>query len=209
MNAAATSRVRIRGEAGNEVLEFVFVMLVFVPLLMYVIIIGIDLARAVQTAQVARDAGSMFVRGVDFSQSGNQAELARIGNDIGLAVPGAGAGAVQLSKVTYIATGDCTAPCNGGHYVLVQRIVVGDTTGSGALFPGHSFMSLAGSPSYDSQGNVLNYTTDSSAVVTGVSSVLTLNSGEYAYISEAYFPSTMVYFPGFATSAGNYSSTIF
>jgi hypothetical protein len=208
MRRPGRARSRNRGESGNEVIEFVFAQMVMVPLLIYVVIIGIDLARAVETAQVARDAGSMFVRGIDFSQSGNQLELARIGQDLGMAVPGGGSGAVLLSKVTYIATGSCTLPCTAGHYVLVQQVSVGDTT-SGALFPGHSFMTLAGSPDYDSQGNVLNYITDTDAVVSGLSSQLTLKDGEYAYVSEAYFPSTLINFPGFATNAGNYSCTIF
>src|SRR5579884_2048814 len=93
------------GEKGNEVLEFVFVVLVLIPLLMYTVVIGTDLARAVEVAQVARDAGSMYVRGIDFSQSGNQQELARLGQDLGMAIPGTGSGAVMLSKVTYIPSG--------------------------------------------------------------------------------------------------------
>jgi len=197
------------GEKGNEVLEFVFVVLVLIPLLMYTVVIGTDLARAVEVAQVARDAGSMYVRGIDFSQSGNQQELARLGQDLGMAIPGTGSGAVMLSKVTYIPSGGCTSPCNSAQYVLVQRVTIGDTS-TGGVFPSNSFVQLAGTPTYDSSGNVANYTTDSNAVVSGVSSKLTLNSGEYAYIAEAYFPSPLANnFPGFSANAGNYSYTIF
>jgi|SRR5581483_11991627 len=198
-----------RGEKGNEVIEFVFVVLVLIPLLMYVVVIGTDLARSVEVAQVARDAGSMYVRGIDFSQSGNQQELARLAQDLGMAIPGTGSGAVQLSKVTYIASGGCTMPCNQAQYVLVQRFIIGDTS-TGGVFPSNSFVQLAGSPTIDSSGNVLNYMTDSTAVVSGVSTKLTLTSGEYAYIAEAYFPSPLANnFPGFSANSANYSYTIF
>jgi len=199
---------RKKGERGNELIEFVFVIIVLVPLMMYMVILGVDLARFVEVTQVASDAGSMYSRGVDFSQSGNQQELARMGQTLGMAVPGTGSGAVLLSKITYIATNGCTQPCNAGDYVLVQMNDVGDG-GSSPFFPSHSFYTLAGTPSYDSEGNVLNYMTDSNAVVSGVSTVLSLNSGEYAYVAEAYFPSTMINFPGFASNPGNYSRAIY
>src|SRR5579872_7100144 len=121
-----------KNQRGTSILEFALFVWPTLLMLMGVVVIGNELGRAVQAGQVCRDAGSMFVRGVDFSLSGNQAELARIGQDLGLTVPGTGAGAVLLSKVTYIGSGTCTTPCNSGQYVLVQRISVGDAS-SGAL----------------------------------------------------------------------------
>jgi hypothetical protein len=67
----------------------------------------------------------------------------------------------------------------------------------------------AGTPTFDSEGNVLNYMTDSSAVVPGFENILTLNANEFAYVSEAYFPSPLVNMPGFAMANANYSRTIF
>jgi hypothetical protein len=148
----------------------------------------------------------MWVRGVDFSQTGNQQEIARLGASLGMAIPGTGAGAVYLSKVTYFANGACTMPCNAGSYVLVQNDDIGDSSG---LFPSHSVVLTAGTPTFDSEGNVLNYMTDSSAVVPGFENILTLNANEFAYVSEAYFPSPLVNMPGFAMANANYSRTIF
>lgn len=195
-----------KSERGSQVLEFALFSLILVPTLLWVVVVGIDLGRAVTVSQLARDAGSMWVRGVDFSQSGNQQELARLGQNLGFTVPGTGVGAVYLSKVTYIATGGCTSPCNAGQYVLVQQLDIGD---SSALFPSHSGIQTTGTPAFDSEGNVLNYITDASAVVAGFSSIMTLNAGEFAYVSEAYFPSPTVNMPGFSTSNGNYTRTVF
>src|SRR5467141_2852132 len=76
-------------EKGTEILEFALVVsFILVPLLLGVVVIGINLGRAVQVAQVARDGGSMYVRGVDFSQAGNQAVLARLGQGLGLTTTG-------------------------------------------------------------------------------------------------------------------------
>jgi hypothetical protein len=197
---------RKRTERGTQVIEFSFFVLILVPLMLWVVVVGIDLGRAVRVAQVARDAGSMWVRGVDFSQTGNQQEIARLGASLGMAIPGTGAGAVYLSKVTYFANGACTMPCNAGSYVLVQNDDIGDSSG---LFPSHSVVLTAGTPTFDSEGNVLNYMTDSSAVVPGFENILTLNANEFAYVSEAYFPSPLVNMPGFAMANANYSRTIF
>jgi hypothetical protein len=197
---------RKRTERGTQVIEFSFFVLILVPLMLWVVVVGIDLGRAVRVAQVARDAGSMWVRGVDFSQTGNQQEIARLGASLGMAIPGTGAGAVYLSKVTYFANGACTMPCNARSYVLVQNDDIGDSSG---LFPSHSVVLTAGTPTFDSEGNVLNYMTDSSAVVPGFENILTLNANEFAYVSEAYFPSPLVNMPGFAMANANYSRTIF
>ncbi len=202
----ATLARQKRNQRGSQVIEFSFFVLVLVPLMLWVVVVGLDLGRAVRVAQIARDSGSMWVRGVDFSQTGNQQEIARLGQNLGLAVPGTGAGAIYLSKVTYIPTGGCTSPCNAGQYVLVQQFDVGDSTG---LFPSHSAIQTAGTPSFDAAGNVLNYITDANAVVSGYTSIMTLNANEYAYVAEAFFPSTGVNMPGFSMNNANYSRTIF
>ena len=58
---------RKRTERGTQVIEFSFFVLILVPLMLWVVVVGIALGRAVRVAQVARDAGSMWVRGGDFS----------------------------------------------------------------------------------------------------------------------------------------------
>jgi hypothetical protein len=192
-------------EKGVEILEFALVVaFILVPLLLGVVVIGINLGRAVQVAQVARDGGSMYVRGIDFSQSGNQAVLARLGQGLGLTTTG-GPGVVILSKVTHIPTGGCTNPCNEAQYVMAQRIVIGDA----ALVSAHGEIRSAGVVTVDAQGNVVNYVTDPSAVLTGFNSILTLNGNEFAFIAEAYFPTPDVNMPGYSMGNGVYSRSIY
>lgn len=194
---------RRKREKGSEILEFSLVVaFILIPILLGVVIIGINLGRAVQVAQAARDAGSMYVRGIDFTQSGNQAILVRLGQGLGLATTG-GTGVVILSKVTFIAPGGCTMPCNQNQYVMVQRVVVGNSS----LVAEHGLVQSAGAVTLDIQGNVVNYFTNTNAVVSGFSSILALNGSEFAYIAEAYFPTPDLDI--FRIGNGVYSRSIF
>ena len=61
-----------RKESGNVVLEFALVAMPTVFLLMGVVVVGLNLGRAVEVGQICRDADSMYVRGVDFSTTAAQ-----------------------------------------------------------------------------------------------------------------------------------------
>jgi hypothetical protein len=191
-------------EKGSQMLEFALVTLVLVPFLLGVVVIGLNLGRSVQVAQIGRDAGSMFVRGVDFSQTGNQDILIRLSQGLGMTRAG-GTGVVILSKVTFIPSAACAGinPCNSDQYVVTQRIVVGNATLRSSSF------GPAGSVTLDSYGNVANYMIDANAVATAFGSVLTLNANEFAYVSETYFPSPSFDMPGFETGTGVYARAIF
>jgi len=106
------------------------------------LIIGSGLIRALQAVQVARDAGHMYARGVDFAQPGNQRLLERIGADLNLKTSG-GDGVVILSKIVFIGRYQCKAELladnadppnptpgctNFNRYVFVQRLVIGDSS---------------------------------------------------------------------------------
>lgn len=190
--------------AGNAMLEFGLVLTPLVLTLMGITVVGLTLARSIHVARVARDAGSMYVRGVDFSKDGNKNILVRLSVPLGLARTG-GAGVVILSKVTWIPQSKCLAlalsPCNGDQHVITQRITIGN--------PALRSSNL-GTPSpacLDSEGLVINYLQEPSAVATFP--FLQLREGEYAYVSEAYFPAPDLDFPGFQTGVGNYTRAIF
>ncbi len=127
----------------------------------------------------------MYVRGIDFSQSGNRNILVQLSQPLGMTA-GGGTGLVILSKITYLTAAACSGipGCNSNQQVLVQQLTVGNTTLRS------SNLRLAGTVTLYSQGNVANYMTDAAAIVTGLSPVLTLSGGEYAYIAEAFFPSS-------------------
>jgi Flp pilus assembly protein TadG len=194
--------IQRKAERGTSVLEFAFVAPVLAIILMGVVVIGLNLGRATQVAQIGRDAGSMYVRGVDFAQTGNQQILVRLSQGLGMTTTG-GNGVVILSKVTFIAANGCTLPCNAGQYVVTQRVVVGNSTLRTSSF------GPAGSVTLDSEGDVANYTTDPNAIATGFGNILVLNVGEFAYVSEAYFPSPDYDLAGFDTGTGVYARTLF
>jgi hypothetical protein len=172
-----------------------------------VVVIGINLGRSVQVAQICRDAGSMYVRGVDFSQSGAKDLLARLGQSMNLQnSTTTSSGVVVLSKIQFVPTDPaCTDSC-AGHYVLAQRNTIGNPTLTG--FAGSHF-TPAGSVSYDSQGNVVNYTTNPNAYVDSFSSTLVLNANEVSYVSEAYFQTTDTNLQVWQTSPGIYAQAFF
>src|ERR1700687_4717074 len=152
-------------EKGSQILEFALVTLVLVPFMLGVVVIGLNLGRSVQVAQIDRDAGSMFVRGVDFSQTGNQDILIRLSQGLGMTRTG-GTGVVILSKITFIPAAACVGitPCNSDQYVVAQRIVVGNSALRSSSF------GPAGSVTLNTYGNVANYMTDANAVATGFGS---------------------------------------
>ena len=146
----------------------------------------------------------MYVRGVDFAQPSNQDILVRLSQGLGM-TRSAGTGVVILSKITYIPGAACAgiSPCNSDQYVVVERLLVGNSSLRTSSF------GPAGSVTIDSYGNVANYMTDANAVATGFSSVLTLSASEFAYVSETYFPSPSFDMPGFQTGSGVYARSIF
>jgi len=159
----------------------------------------------------------MYVRGVDFAQSGNQSELARIGQSLNLQTSG-GDGIVILSKVTFIPdpSSSCGQPadtgystCTVGQYRLAQRIIFGNSTS----LPGTHY-TTSGSVTYDSEGNVsspnyANYTSGTAATINNFSSTMTLYPGQYIYIAETYFQAVDLALPGFQSSPGIYSVSFF
>src|ERR1035441_6478821 len=76
--------MRRRRLGGSACIEFAFVVMVLVPLFLGTGAAGINMILTLQTIQVARDAGHMYARGLDFSQPGNKTILANLGQTLGL-----------------------------------------------------------------------------------------------------------------------------
>jgi hypothetical protein len=200
---------RKRRERGNNILEFALVAMPTVLLMLGVVVLGVDLARSVEVAQVARDGGAMFVRGLDFSQTGNQQVLVRISGPLNLQTTG-GDGIATMSKITFIPDASCGAPtdasypnCIVGKNVLMLRVIFGNTA-----LPGTHY-ATAGSVTLDSQGNVANYATDANAVVSNFTGSLQLKPLEVSYVTEVYFQTPDVNMQGFLNNTGIYSQAFF
>jgi hypothetical protein len=203
------SSIRSRLRAGSALIEFSLSTMLWVPLLLGTIFIGLNIARAVEVAQVARDAAHMYVSGVDFSQSANQQILVRLASDLGFQVR-SGNGVIIFSTITFVGQQDCAAAnlpncANLNQPVFTQRIVVGNT---------QLLTSVFGSPrsgDIDSSGNIslTSYLNDPGNRALNFNALLPLQSGQYGYVAEAYFASPDLNWPGFLTNSGNYARSIF
>ncbi len=132
-----------RGERGVSILEFALIAIPMILMLFGVVVIGVDLGRAIQVAQICRDADAMFMRGVPLYSTAAQNFLVQLGQNMNLQISG-GDGLITLSEIQFIPDPSCGLPtsstyanCTVGANRLVQRITIGNTsiTGSATRFP--------------------------------------------------------------------------
>jgi hypothetical protein len=191
--------------------EFALVISFAMPLLLYSFELGFTLSRSIQVRTVNRDAGSMFVRNIDFSLPANQQILLRISKGLGITLTG-GNGVVILSQVMYAGDNEClagglqpyAASCpNHGQYVFLKRFVIGNAGMRSSYFgtPSADVVATDGSIS------VADYLTDASCVATGFGAFLTMTGGAMSYLSETYQVSASLSLPGI--SAGTYARNFF
>jgi len=198
-------------QRGNAIIEFALVITFLVMLMMGTFSIGMTLTKSVQAGVIARDAGAMFMRYVDFTLTGNKDILVRLANGLGMTASG-GNGVVIMTQIMKIGTNECLAggltagTCpNLDQAVVIKRVVVGNA----ALYT-----TTYGSPSpsvIQSDGTIstLNYLTNSSVRATTFAAVLALNGGEHAYVSEAYFKTPEIDMPGYRNNTYVYQRNIF
>ncbi len=167
---------RFRSQKGVQTMEFALALMVLVPLALGTGAIGVNLLRNASTVQLARDAGHMFARQVDFSQAGNVAILNRLGANVGLN-GSSGSAVVILSALTYVDTNTCTAvgavdasgnptaACtNYQKWVFTTRLQIGNTSLRTSNF-GSPLTSGPNGVTVDSSGNISisDYVTKSGA----------------------------------------------
>lgn len=205
----------MRKRSGHAILEFAVVSIVLIPLFFGMVGVGVNMGRMVQAVQVSRDAGHLYAKGVDLSQSANQNIIVNLATGIGMTATG-GNGVMILSQLSRIYQADCDAAglsnscSNLGQVVFIGRIVIGNA--------GLSLSRFATPPSsiVNSSGNIgaADYLTNPSDVATGFASVLsgaglTLNQGDVVYLAETYFSTPDLSFLGTQASQGVYARSIF
>ncbi|MCC7176225.1 MAG: hypothetical protein IT159_13625 [Bryobacterales bacterium] len=199
-------RRRNVNQRGGAYVEFVLVgAFLLVPLILGLLSIGFTLSRSLHAAQLTRDVGRMFVRGVDFSEAANQEllvgstsrpDLPKLAQGLGMAqtVGGAtgsaaGNGVLVFSILTRMAS---TCNCsNAGHIVLTRRVVVGNNTLLASAY-GSPEASLVNAQS----GAVTDYANQVSARANAFSSVIDLAESELAYLVESRFNFPDLALPG-------------
>jgi hypothetical protein len=223
--------MRGRGWRGSGCIEFACITMVLMPLLLGTGAAGINMILTLQTIQLARDAGHMYARGLDFSQPGNQTILANVGSTLGLSTTaGSGSAVVILSQLTYVDNATCTAAgavdkngnpsgcTNLGKWVFMQRLEIGNpgirTSNIGSPVTSGKTGVTVESPS----GNISisDYVTKAGAVATFSSinpysdvngTVSGLPSGQRLYIAEA--SATAFSMPPFIGPSATYSYGLF
>jgi hypothetical protein len=180
-----------------------------VPLLVGIFTYGFAVLRSVEVVQITRDVGHMYSRGVDFSTQANQNLLSgQLSNGLNIAansgnVTGGstGYGVIVLSTFTSVAaTCSCT---NSGHIVVMRRIIIGNNT---------NYTTPYGSPNSSlvtSTGDVTNYSGDASARADNFSNLMSMNSGDIAYLAESYFTAPDLAVPGLYNGLASYQYAIF
>jgi hypothetical protein len=166
-------------------IEFALVAVFLIPLLLGSFTLGMNLNQSIRVTQVVRDAGHMYARFVDFTLPSNQDILVRLAIGLGMTRTG-GDGVVIMSKITYINDADCAgagvtlSECtNRNNYVFTHRVVVGNAGLKQSYF---------GTPgNLDDKGNVVDIYRDNSARATNFSNLLTLESGQFAFVAEGFF----------------------
>src|ERR1035438_10091005 len=139
---------RKRNQRGGAMLEFMLLTRVWLPMLLGTMWIGSAMIRGLQVTQMARDAASMFCRGVDFSATGTGTAssdiLPKLAQELG-PLTRTGNGVFIFSTLTYVGNSVCamagptyhdnatppvhTANCtNYGKFVITQRYTVGNSS---------------------------------------------------------------------------------
>jgi hypothetical protein len=198
-------------QRGNSLLEFALCITFLFPLLSGTVVVGLTLVRNIQTSQVARDAGHMYARYVDFSIDSNKDIVVRLAVGLNMTRTG-GNGVVTLTTVTYIDNAQCTAAglslgaCTNWHkYVISRRIYIGNSTLHASDF-GTPVAALL-----NSEGNIspANYMTAASALVPTTAILPALAGGDLAYVSEAYFSLPELSLPYYTSGSSSYAHAIF
>lgn len=180
MTSHVANSPRTERQSGQSIIEFAFVVLLFLPLLLGTVVTGISLVRNIQVNQVARNLASMYIHGADFSTYPMQQLTQRLARgldlQIGTAFAGgvgdnsgnSGAGLVTVSQIMYIGSttgATCTAVggvncVNHDSFVFTQRVRFGNRS-LASRSPG-----TFGSPSttaMTSSGSVIDPIEDSGA----------------------------------------------
>jgi hypothetical protein len=204
-------RTERRARKGNTIVEFSLVSVMLVPMLLGTVNVGVNLSRSVQVTQLSRDAGHMYVRSVDFTEATNQNLLVRLGRGLGMERT-SGNARVTLTRMIHIGETECLAggletyQCpNFGQTVITQQIIIGNPQLRASNFGEAPAELLADKNEIDAD----DYLTDIRVRTQGFDSVLQMEAGEFAYVSEAYFESPEFDFPGFLDGSQVYSKTVF
>jgi Flp pilus assembly protein TadG len=222
------SHTRRRTQAGNAMIEFTIAYAFLIPLALGLTAFGLGMIRYLQVASINRTAGSMFVRGADFTKPGYQQVLGRISGDLGFAnssfnILTNGKGVITLTELMRIGTTQCASinspyVCNNlNKVVVIKQIVLGNTALSRQSVFGNPTAGRQTDGSFDSNIYMSNTSfvvpafgtaPNDTSVTPGVT--LDLRAGEAAFAAESFFISPeWNLFPAIYNQSGYYHRVYF
>jgi hypothetical protein len=212
---AAPRRRASREQSGSTLLEFALASLVYIPLTLGVVGLGLSLGSYITALQTTRDSAHMFARGIDFASDANKDIVVRLAAGLNLTRT-SGNGSVVFSKIITPTEEDCAAAglssssCrNQGSPVVTHRVRLGDNSRLTSHYgtPAASLIS--------SEGNIAasDYLTNSTVLAGSFAAEATTaglvqERGEIAYLVEGYFTVPSLMFLGYATG-GMYCRFLF
>ena len=185
-------------QKGAAIVEFSLSLLFLVPLLLGTLVFGFRLIRNLEMEQIVRDIGHMYIRGVDFRNSGPQSNAATLAQGFDLSATGMSV--LVISQIKVIQQEDCDAANPGKpkgtlctnlkNPVFTEQLMVGNTS---LKINGVSVAKSAfGVPPLQSdktvsdadQANTATAAAGNTDAGTGFVKVIQLQPGEIAYLTE-------------------------
>jgi hypothetical protein len=204
------------------VVEFSLSLVFLVPLLLGTFVFGFRLIRSLEMEQIVRDLGHMYIRGVDFRNTGPQQNAQTLAQ--GFDLSSTGSSLIIFSQVRVIQQADCDAAnplsppgtrCNNlNNPVFTEQVMVGNTN---LLINGTLARSVFGTPPLQADQSVSAFdqadTASASAGVTasasGFATLILLQAGEFAYLVEMFNATPDLNIPGFSGSPQVYARSVF
>jgi hypothetical protein len=192
------SAKRVRRQRGTWLLEFALCSVFIIPLFLATVGTGLSMSRAIQTTQLCRDAGHMYMDQIDFSNVSNQKLIGRLAFGLGMTSDSSGTintsgngvvifttimmiGSVECAAAGYATTGACP---NYNKKVITDRTVVGNSNLRTSTYGTPATNIVAG----DGSITIYNYCTNATVVVPAstYADKLNLQAGQFTYASEAF-----------------------
>jgi hypothetical protein len=211
-----------RRRRGIAVVEFSLSLTFLVPLLLGTFVFGFRLIRRLEMEQIVRDLGHMYVRGVDFRNSGPQTNAQTLSQ--GFDLTSTGTSLLIFSQIRIVTQADCdaanptrpagTACTNLGNPVFTEQYTIGNASLS---INGTTARGVFGTPPTQTDHtvtlvNMANNSTARAGVTSsssGFAGLITLQTGEYAYMVEMFNATSELNVPGLSGSPQVYARSVF
>jgi hypothetical protein len=210
------SQRRRRTQGGQEIVEFAFVALLFIPLIMGMFSTGMNLIVSIQANNLVRSLANLSIHGADFSTYPYQQLAQRMATGLGLQFPAfsgntasnlgtSGNAIIRLTQIMYVGSNtdpNCVAVgatncVNRNSFVFTQRVAFGSSTVAAAR---PSFVGDPTGATISSTGAVSSPVTSPYAKLgtTGQAAMVSLwqttangqqplRDGQVLYLAEGYF----------------------